>query len=247
MLELYSEIEVKFAEISRQRNTIIGNHYRKDDEMDNEMQIRKILGCGTQSKSVIASAIFDVLEKASSDEEKIKLLGIAFVERDSVPKQPMIFEQSDVFGNERWEMLNKKLLATAHAFVKATYFSTSSINEFSREILRFIAFFQEKDEKIFVLASILYYGEVMPYKQLPATPLSISQRDYEHLIKSNRESYEMIIHAACLPFQTYAEELSIVLQVIDECGDNRPLKVALLCAYVTTVKRQVQEQERQSE
>jgi len=125
------------------------------------------------------------------------------------------------------------------SFVKSTYFSTNTIDEFSSEMFRFLYFFKEKDERMFVLGTILYFDSVMPYKQLPAKPLVISDADFTHLLKSNPERIEMIQYIEGLPFDSYAEELSMVLQVIDECADSRPLRVALLSAYVHMVRNRV--------
>jgi len=201
--------------------------------MTNEEQIRKILGTAIQYISSASNAILEVIDAASSDEEKVNLLGIAFVERDSVPKQPALMERLYRLEDGEWEKLDKKYALMVQSFMTTTYFSTTSIDEFSKEMLRFLAFFREKNEKIYVLAAILYTKAIMPYKQLPGVPLHMSDAEYAHLLKSNPDGASMIRHLESVPFDTRTQEVSVVLQVIDEYEANKPLRVALLAYYTS--------------
>jgi len=194
-------------------------------------QIRVILGSSSRSKPTIGSGIFTVIEKAPSDEEKIKLLAIALTERDSVKKQPNLLKDTDILDKGKWELFSRRYFETVSSFVKSTYFSTSSIEEFSSEMFRFIYFFKEKEERIYVLSSVLFHA-VMPYRKLPAKPLHLTNEVLSHLLTSNSERHDTIEYISKLPFDQYSEEVSMVLQVIDECGNNRSLRVALLTTYV---------------
>jgi len=209
--------------------------------MNSEEKIRKILGSQTTKKSIPAGAILDVLDGAASDNEKERLLGIALMERDSVDKQPNALEIHVSIDDDRWEILGNKYAIMTHEFVKSTYFETDSIEEYSKEMFRFLSFFKERDEKIFVFASMLYSSQFIPYRQLPSSPLDITKEKFNHLLQGGSEKRDLISYIAGLPFRTTTGEASVLLKVLDECEDNFELRSSLLAYYILKDRNRVKE------
>jgi len=201
--------------------------------MKNKDLLKNVLGAESNSKSVIAGAILDVLNKAESLEEKKELLSIALIERDTVKKQPIALENKDL-SEEKWTDLTTSHLDIVLGHLKMAFLKTNNAIDFSGEVIRLIDFFTETDEKVFALATTLF-SIYAPYKELPGTPERIPEHKSTHLLDGNREMVDLIKYVTGLPF-TVIESSSLILQILDSIKNNE-LRVTLLAFYVSVIIR----------
>ena len=195
--------------------------------MADKTAVRSILGAQIDDTSVLAQALLKVINSTETVDEKAEVLSIALLERDSVPKVAKALPNTGVPDDE-WDQLNKFHIDTVQGHLRMAFFKNRTVEGFAREILRLVDFFQEDNEKAFVLAAAIY-SPYVPFKQLPGTPINMSYKELIHKLESSKDHLELIEYIIDLPFSEYTERASMLLQVIDDTKD-RGLRIALLAA-----------------
>lgn len=206
--------------------------------MSNATTLRTVLGSNTNDKSVHAQALLKVLQTATSPDERIDLLVIALVERDSVPKTPKALPNKGI-PQEEWDQLVKTHSDMINGHLKMAFFKTRTAKEFATEILRLLDFFGEDNEKTFVLAKSLF-SPYVPYHELPGTPAHMTSGEYKHKLQSDEKRVELIDYIQELPFDERTERASMILQVIDDTTDKE-LRVALLAHANFRLEKRVEQ------
>lgn len=199
-------------------------------------ELASILGSTSSLKSETGSALFSLIEKAKDDGEHIKLLEIALVKRESFPdtKQPIeINIDSNV--EDKWDELNQYHLEVIMSHLKLAFVQSDSIEKFSKKCFGIIELFDDVDEKIFALSSILY-SPYIPYRQIVGSLKSVSSKEYNELLIKNQEFADDIIYVEKLPFEDLPSECLNVLNVLNKTADDK-LKVALLSLYASNLIR----------
>jgi hypothetical protein len=215
--------------------------------MDRKEEILKILGSQTLGaksgdKSVNAQALWEVVEKADSREEKVELLEAIFTKWGKAPKNAYVLKNAGI-GSDNWDELNRKLTGIVTDYSRNTFFTTKNSHEFATEILRFLDFFPPENEKIFCLATILYASDIIPYHNLPGDTIRISDEEHRALLLANTEKAELIRYLVSLPFFSWNEAASQVLQVVDSVEDKK-LRIALLSYFmIAKIKTKIAESE----
>lgn len=193
--------------------------------MPNAKGLRAVLGSQTTDKSVHAQAILQVIQGATSPDERIELLAIALVERDSVPKAPAGLPNKGI-PQDLWDQLVRSHSEMIDGHLKMAFFKSTDANLFASEILRLIEFFPDENEKTFALAKSLF-SPYVPYLGLPGIPVHMTEAQYRHQLESDKRRVDLIDYIMALPFDERTERASMLLQVIDDTTDKN-LRVALL-------------------
>ena len=194
----------------------------KSDEL-----IRKILGSQTNNKSVRAQAIYNVLREKNED-EKIHLLSICLTEMHLVNKN------YDTLKNEgltelQWQDLLQSLAQMIRAHINSAFFKTRTAEEFARQVLKLMNFYDTEEEKIVCLAYVLN-SEFVPFIELPGERLKIDSERYNHLLSLKKDDVRLIDYIIQLPFKTMTEEASHILHILDK-HDGIELRACLLGYY----------------
>jgi hypothetical protein len=187
--------------------------------------LRTVLGAQTTDKSVHAQALLQVIESAPTYEERAELLVIVLTERDSVPKTPHSLPNKGI-QNDDWQALTKTHADMIDGYQKMAFFKSRTPHDFAKEILRFLEFFNEEDERTYTLANTIW-SEYVPFQELPGTPVHMTGAEYGHKLKSEPKKTHLIDYIVGLPFEERTERSSMILQVVDDTTD-RDLRVALL-------------------
>jgi len=193
--------------------------------MTKTAELKAVLGSQTADKSVHAEALLKVIHSADSSDERADLLAIAFIERDSVTKTPKILPNKGI-PDDRWDMLVKTHADLVNGHLKMAFFKSRTARDFASEVLRLVDFLPESDEKTFVVAEALF-SPYVPYRELPGTPVHMSNAEYQHKLESDKDRVSLIDYIMGLPFDERTERASMLIQVIDDTND-RDLRVALL-------------------
>lgn len=199
--------------------------------MDRKEELRKVLGSQTNDKAVHAQAILGVIADAESRDEKIELLEYTITNLGKVEKHEQILSNKGLDAG-RWNDLDSKLTVIVHNQVRNSFFSTKNSKEFATELLRLLEFFSAPDEQTFCLGTVLYTTSVVPYHNLPGDPVTLTGDEYKQLILANKDKSELMRYLVELPFFDWTQAASQVLQVIDDCGDNKKLRIALLSLFM---------------
>ncbi len=206
--------------------------------MSKTAELRAVLGSQTSDKSVRAEALLKVIDSADSSDERGELLATAFLERDSVTKTPKTLPNKGL-PDDRWDILAKTHGDLVHGHLKMAFFKTRTAKEFAFEVLRLIDFLPDSQEKTFVLATALF-SPYVPYRELPGTPVYMSNAEYRHKLESDKNRVDLIDYIMGLPFDERTERASMLLQVFDDTSD-RDLRVALLAHAAFVRERKVKE------
>ena len=196
--------------------------------------LRVVLGSQTNDKSVHAQALFKIIQNASTPDERVELMTVAFVERDTVPKNPKVLPNKGI-PDEVWDNLVKTHSGVVSGHLKMAFFKTHTAREFVAETLRLMEFFSEENEKTFVLASALY-SPYIPYHELPGNPVHMTDLEFQHKCQADPKHVELIDYILSLPFDERTESASMLLQVIDDIPDH-DLRVALLARALGRLER----------
>ncbi len=199
--------------------------------MDAKAELRKVLGSQTNDKAVHAQAILSIISEVESRDEKIELLDYTITDLGKVEKHEQILSNKGI-DPQRWDDLNSKLLVIVNNYVRNAFFSTKNSQEFAAELLRILDFFADPDEKAFCLAVVLYTTSVVPYHNLPGDAITLTEDEFKQLILANKDKSELMRYLVELPFFDWTQAASQVLQVIDDCGDNKKLRIALLTLFM---------------
>lgn len=199
--------------------------------------LKKLMGSLTDDKAVRAQAIWGLI-KDKNEEEKIELLSICFSEKGKVPSYDEELK-NEGFPVETFQELSEAYSTMIDAHLKNSFFNSRSVNDFSKQILRLIDFYDEENEKIYCLLHC-YYSDYIPFHELPGTPLRLSDERFYNLLDSNGDKKDLIDYLVKLPFTTYTEAISHVLHVIDSI-DNIELRTALLSYYFMSRQKLIKE------
>lgn len=189
--------------------------------------VRAILGSQTDDKTVVAQALLRVINAAADLNEKGEILTIALVERDNAPRIPQTLPNPGI-SDDRWEQLTRSHSDLVNGYLKMAFFKTSTAREFATELLRIIAFMPTEEEQTYALAKALF-SPYVPYRQLPGTPVHMSDVTFRQKLASEKTRLELIEYIIGLPFGEYTEQASMLLQVLDDTADPE-VRVALLAA-----------------
>jgi len=195
--------------------------------MNDKDTIRSILGSQTDDKSVVAQAILKVLNTVQDEQEKCELLAVALVERDSVPKVAKVLQNIGV-SDDDWDQLTKSHSDMVNGHLKMAFFKSQTALDFAKEIIRLIDFFTSEAERAYTLAKALF-SPYIPYRQLPGTPIHMTQSEFRQKLESEKNRLELIEYIIKLPFDEYTEQASMLLQVLED-AQSKDIKVALLAA-----------------
>jgi hypothetical protein len=195
--------------------------------MSNDAMVRNIIGSQTDDKTVLAQALMKVFQSAQSFDEKCELLIIALVERDDVPKVPKALPNIGI-AEDLWDQLSKSHSDMINGHLKMAFFKSQTVKDFAKEIFRLIDFFESENEKTYCLAKALF-SPYIPYRQLPGTPVHMTNAEFKQTIESERARIQLIEYIIELPFDEYSERASMLLQVLDDTTDKN-VRVALLAA-----------------
>ena len=151
--------------------------------------LKKLMGSLTDDKAVRAQAIWSLI-KDKEEEEQIELLSICFIEKGKVKSydEELKNEGSPV---EAFNELSEAYSKMIDAHLKNSFFNSRSVNEFSKQILKLIKFYDEENEKIYCLLHC-YYSDYIPFHELPGTPLRLSDERFRNLLDSNQEKKDKI-------------------------------------------------------
>lgn len=199
--------------------------------MDRKEELRKVLGSQTNDRAVHAQAILKVIAEADSHDEKIALLEYTITQLGKVEKHEQILSNKGLDA-QTWNELNTKLGQIVHNHVRNAFFATKNSNEFAVELLRLLDFFVNPDEKTFCFGTVLYGTSVVPYHNLPGDPVILTDAEFNQLILANKDKSELMNYLVELPFFDWTQAASQILQVIDNCGDNKKLRIALLAFFM---------------
>lgn len=196
--------------------------------------LRVAIGSQTDDKSVHAQALLKIILNASAT-ERVELMSIAFQERDSVPKNTGHLPNKGI-QQDRWDQLTKTHSEMVNGHLKMAFFKTTSVQDFAAELMRLIDFFQDEDEKTYIMAKALY-SPYVPYHQLPGTPVHMTGTEYKHKLDSDPHRTQLIDYIMGLPFDERTERASMLLQVINDT-DDESLRVALL-AHANFIQEEI--------
>jgi len=207
----------------------------------NQTVLRKLLGSQTNDKSIMGQAIWQLISALES-EEQIELLSICFTERNSVPKYEEGLKNSGL-TNEEWDNLIESISDMIDAHLKNAFFNSRTVNEFSKQVLKLINFFDTENEKTYCLTHCIF-SNYIPFHELPGEPLRLSNERFHHLLHSNNSKKDLIDYIVKLPFSSYTEAVSHVLHIVDS-EKSQELRTSLLSYYIAgrleRLKRQLKD------
>lgn len=208
--------------------------------MNRKEELNKIMGSQTNDKAVHAQALWNFLAEADSREEKIELLEHVIINLSKVDKHPLMLSNKGLEPG-RWSELSKKLGNIVKDHVRNAFFSTNNSKDFAAELYKLYEFLSEPDEVTFALGTTLYSCAVIPYHSLPGDLFDFADDEFKQLILANKEKSELINYLVRLPFYSWTQAVSQVIQVIDDVDDQK-LRVALLTLYMIAKKEQWNEE-----
>lgn len=193
-----------------------------------------ILGAAGDDKSIKGHALYELMNNIEDAEEKNELFRVALEQRDSFPPTKRSLDFSGV-TDENWDQFNQYHRPIIRSHMKLAFVNADNPNSFAKECLKIIDLFPSKDEKIFAVTSILYSAFV-PYRPIIGSLKSVSESEYQDLLKTNQELRDDLNYVHGLPFEDLPSECLNVLNVLNKTDDEK-LKVALLALYVSNAIR----------
>lgn len=188
-------------------------------------ELDELLGARADNIAAHVQAIYDYLENIPNEQQRLEAFQYVVENFGEKPISGQEIKGPSI-PDEEWERLRQELSQVADGFLRRLYLKRLEPSDFATQLWRFITSFSDRNERIFVLAWILF-DRTMPYIKLPDSPLRMDRQRYVVLVNKLKDDIRLIKVIINVGFETKPETASLILKVIDK-HENFEERVVLL-------------------